>query len=53
MCYSGKLLMQNFGFPYEVDRLVMKQGYPWLDTYVQRGCPPVNASSGSDGVSSQ
>ena len=40
VCYSGKLLMRNFGFPYEVDRLVMQQGYPWLDAHVQPGCPP-------------
>jgi len=53
VCYSGNLLMRTFGYPYEVDRLVMEQGYPWLNAYVQPGCPPVNASSKSDSVSSQ
>ena len=53
VCYSGNLLVRNFGYPYEVDRLVMEQGYPWLDTYVQPGCPPVNASAGTGSVSSQ
>ena len=38
VCYSGELLMRNFGFPYEIDRLVMRQAYPWLETYVQPGC---------------
>ncbi len=40
VCYSGELLMRNFGFPYEIDRLVMRQAYPWLESYVQPGCLP-------------
>ena len=32
--------MHNFGFPYEIDRLIMRQAYPWLESYVQPGCLP-------------
>ena len=39
-CYTGARLLQQFGFPFEVDMRIMQQAYPWLRDYVQPGCPP-------------
>ena len=40
ICYSGPALLAQFGFPYEADRQLIAQTYPWLADFTQPGCPP-------------
>ena len=40
ICYSGPALLAQFGFPYEADRRLIAETYPWLANFTQPGCPP-------------
>jgi hypothetical protein len=39
ICYSGQALLAQFGFPYEADRQLIAETYPWLANFTQPGCP--------------
>lgn len=38
---SGQALLAQFGFPYEADRQLIADTYPWLANFTQPGCPPL------------
>ena len=38
VCYTGELLLQQFGFPYEYDRKVVLAAYPWLRSFAAEEC---------------
>lgn len=44
---SGQALLAQFGFPFESDRQLMLETYPWLGNLTQPGCPVAAAASGS------
>lgn len=33
VCYTGQLVLDQFAFPYRLDKQVVVQAYPWLTTY--------------------
>ncbi|KAK9835269.1 hypothetical protein WJX74_010474 [Apatococcus lobatus] len=37
-CYTGELLLEQFGFPHKTDRDIVAQAYPWLKEYNQDAC---------------
>ncbi|EIE18997.1 hypothetical protein COCSUDRAFT_54837 [Coccomyxa subellipsoidea C-169] len=37
-CYTGEMLLEQFGFPYAYDKQVVKQAYPWLENYGKSEC---------------
>jgi len=37
-CYTGEMLLEQFGFPYEYDKQVVLQAYPWLANYGKSEC---------------
>ncbi|KAK9859348.1 hypothetical protein WJX84_004391 [Apatococcus fuscideae] len=37
-CYTGELLLEQFGFPHKTDRDIVTQAYPWLKEYNQEAC---------------
>ena len=39
VCYTGQLVLDQFAFPYRLDKQVVVQAYPWLTTYGQDRCP--------------
>ena len=38
VCYTGQLVLDQFAFPYRLDKQVVVQAYPWLTTYGQDLC---------------
>ncbi|KAI3424060.1 hypothetical protein D9Q98_009423 [Chlorella vulgaris] len=40
VCYSGRLLLEQFGTPYATDAKTVEAAYPWLRTF-GAGCPEV------------
>lgn len=38
VCYTGQELMDQFGFPYEYDRGIVKAAYPWLENWAKDEC---------------
>lgn len=38
VCYTGELLLEQFGFPYEYDKKVVTAAYPWLRTFAAEEC---------------
>ena len=38
VCYTGELLLDQFGFPHEYDRKVVLQAYPWLRKFATEEC---------------
>lgn len=45
-CYTGDRLLEQFGFPHEVDAAVVAKAYPWLRGYDAR-CKAAQAVWGS------
>lgn len=45
ICYSGQALLAQFGFPFEADRRLILEAYPWLGSLTQPGCPVATAAS--------
>lgn len=37
-CYTGEMLLQQFGFPYEYDKKVVLAAYPWLRNWASEEC---------------
>lgn len=37
-CYTGELLLEQFGYPYVYDKQVVLQAYPWLADYGKSAC---------------
>lgn len=37
-CYTGELLLEQFGFPHKTDRDIVAQAYPWLKDYNLEAC---------------
>ena len=33
VCYTGQLVLDQFAFPYRLDKQVVVQAYPWLTTF--------------------
>ena len=33
VCYTGQLVLDQFAFPYRLDKQVVVQAYPWLMTF--------------------
>lgn len=38
VCYTGELLLEQFGFPYEYDKKVVTAAYPWLRNFAAEEC---------------
>lgn len=38
VCYTGELLLEQFGYPYEYDKKVVTAAYPWLRTFAAEEC---------------
>lgn len=38
VCYTGELLLEQFGFPYEYDKKVVLSAYPWLRSFAAEEC---------------
>lgn len=39
VCYTGQLVLDQFAFPYRLDKQVVVQAYPWLTSFGQDLCP--------------
>ena len=39
ICYTGQLVLDQFAFPYRLDKQVVVQAYPWLTAFGQDLCP--------------
>jgi hypothetical protein len=37
-CYTGEMLLEQFGFPYASDRETVSRAYPWLAHYGKEEC---------------
>jgi protein glucosyltransferase len=37
-CYTGELLLEQFGYPYAYDKQVVLRAYPWLADYGRIEC---------------
>lgn len=37
-CYTGEMLLEQFGFPHAFDAEAVARAYPWLKTYAQQEC---------------
>lgn len=37
-CYTGELLLEQFGYPHAYDKQVVLQAYPWLADYGKSAC---------------
>ena len=37
-CYTGEMLLEQFGFPYAADKETVARAYPWLADYGKREC---------------
>lgn len=38
ICYTGRLLLEQFGKPHVRDAHIVRQSYPWLESF-DPGCP--------------
>lgn len=38
VCYTGDLLLEQFGFPHPEDREVVLGAYPWLEHWAAQQC---------------
>ncbi len=38
VCYTGRLLLEQFGRPHARDEHILRQSYPWLEDF-DNGCP--------------
>lgn len=38
VCYTGRLLLEQFGKPHMRDEHILRQSYPWLEGFTN-GCP--------------
>ena len=47
ICYTGQLVLDQFAFPYRLDKQVVVQAYPWLTSFGQDLCPASTESSAS------
>ena len=45
VCYTGQLVLDQFAFPYRLDKQVVVQAYPWLTTFGQDLCPAAGQGS--------
>lgn len=50
VCYTGQLVLDQFAFPYRLDKQVVVQAYPWLQTFGQDSCPTMPDSKASDSM---
>lgn len=53
VCYTGQLVLDQFAFPYRLDKQVVVQAYPWLQTFGQDSCPITPDSKASDSVATE
>ena len=37
-CYTGEMLLEQFGFPYAFDKEAVLKAYPWLADYGSKEC---------------
>ena len=51
VCYTGQLVLDQFAFPYRLDKQVVVQAYPWLTSFGQDLCP-ASAESTVEGTAS-
>jgi len=49
VCYSGDALLAQFGFPFDSDRELIGEAYPWLANFTQPGCPEAPSAGGAAG----
>ena len=47
VCYTGQLVLDQFAFPYRLDKQVVVQAYPWLTSFGQDLCPASSESTAS------
>ena len=45
VCYTGQLVLDQFAFPYRLDKQVVVQAYPWLTTYGLNKCASGSGSA--------
>lgn len=45
VCYTGQLVLDQFAFPYRLDKQVVVQAYPWLTAYGHDKCTPMGQES--------
>ena len=45
VCYTGQLVLDQFAFPYRLDKQVVVQAYPWLTSFGQDLCPASSEST--------
>lgn len=45
VCYTGQLVLDQFAFPYRLDKQVVVQAYPWLTSFGQDLCPALAEST--------
>lgn len=53
VCYTGQLVLDQFAFPYRLDKQVVVQAYPWLQTFAQDSCPTMPDSKASDSMTTE
>ena len=53
VCYTGQLVLDQFAFPYRLDKQVVVQAYPWLQTFAQDSCPTTSDSKASDSAATE
>ncbi len=53
VCYTGQLVLDQFAFPYRLDKQVVVQAYPWLQTFGQDSCPTMPDSKASDSMATE
>ena len=49
VCYTGQLVLDQFAFPYRLDKQVVAQAYPWLATFGQDLCESDAAPGNAEG----
>lgn len=50
VCYTGQLVLDQFAFPYRLDKQVVVQAYPWLQSYGKDLCPAMPEGTAAEAL---